>query len=76
MSYQTCLALQLEDYMLSGSFFISILPSQSLILTLIQLWKKYTLIQFCGVRTDPGDYFKLNVISILAKGIIGLEQFL
>ncbi len=31
-------------------------------LTLIQLWKIYPPIQFCGVRTDPGDYFELNVI--------------
>ena len=37
-------------------------------LTLIQLWKIYPLIQFCGVRTDPGDYSELNVILHHGKG--------
>ena len=39
-------------------------------LTLIQLWKNYTLIQFCGVRADPGYYFKLNVI--LHQGLLSI----
>ncbi len=37
-------------------------------LTLIQLWKNYPLIQFCGVRTDPGDNFDLNIILHHGKG--------
>ena len=37
-------------------------------LTLIQLWKNYTLIQFRGVHTDPGSYSELNVILHHGKG--------
>ena len=56
------------------SCYFRLKPIAILILTLInphKLWKNYTLIQFCGVRTGPRDYFELCVIlHHYAKGLL------